>query len=169
MELPVPSTDLISQCAKMMTKEQFESAFGRLMMKMHLHDFGHWEYDYVTAADYLSLSLKNFFEPITVEEEADQRMSFTMKINEVAKYIIDQHYNVNEGDIELMDDDMVPDEGLRQQVLPQAGRVGVVAQDRARRGQALAAERARRRQAIDEVRRNYRLDLLNLRRNIQEQ
>jgi hypothetical protein len=91
-DFPVPTERLLTTCSKIMTKNQFESAFGRLVMKTHMQDFANWEYDYISPTDYLSLSLHNFYDAMKFADEMEPRINFTIKLNEIVKCLIDQHY-----------------------------------------------------------------------------
>lgn len=91
-DFPIPSTKLLTTCGKIMNKQQFESAFGRLIMKTHRQDFANWEYDYILPTEYLSLSLHNFYDSMKFDEEMDPRITFTIKINDVVKCLIEQYY-----------------------------------------------------------------------------
>lgn len=80
------------QCGKMLKRQDFEAAFGRLVIKSQSHLFLNATYEYVPTDGCLTLSMKNFFEEITIGDAAEQRLQFMATISEIAKQIIEKYF-----------------------------------------------------------------------------
>ena len=75
-QFPVPCDDVLQQCAKKLRKCDFEAAFGRFIIKTQHSLILDSTYEYVQPDAYLALSIKNFFESLTVGDEAEQRLRY---------------------------------------------------------------------------------------------